>query len=301
MKIFYLIQNFRCVKLVVDQCCRSIMSRQYYKTQSKRISTSFFAGKEKNFKLIIKEAQVNFDTRGYWAPTRRQFSKKLKAIQKQQKINRRKALVVILDYLDEILKNSEPAVMNIARQTSKDLKQVRVSVAGNNYQALVAFALMENVLVGNLPNLHIIVKPKQHPIIKQYGIIKVGEQTQKPDIDILIHSDKPKSPLVICSCKTSLRERAGQTYRWKLLLDLATANPKHLKKYPDCPINRLNIQYNQDRKVYVVLITADFYNEARQPQQKGMFEFFDGVFLSKQSKSEVNSLREIIKWLNKIY
>jgi len=255
-----------------------------------------------DFKFLIRDAMSSFDSRNYWSPTRRQFYKKLKQIEQEQKVTREKALIIILDYLDEILKNSENAVMRLARKTGKDLKQIRVSVAGNNYQALIAYALMENVLVGNLPNLHIIVKPKQHPIIKKYGIIKVGGETQKPDMDILICSDKPKSPLVICSCKTSLRERAGQTYRWKLLLYLATANPKHLQKYPDCPINKLNIQYKKDRTVHVAMITADFYDEANQPQQRGMFKFFDGVFLSKQKKiTGLDKLSAIIKWLNKIY
>ncbi|MFH1713492.1 MAG: BsaWI family type II restriction enzyme [Candidatus Jacksonbacteria bacterium] len=250
---------------------------------------------------MIKKAKDSLKTRHYWEPTRKQFYKKLKEIEKKHKISRQKALIIILDYLDEVLKASENAVMRVARKTGKDLKQVRVSVAGNNYQALVAFALMENVLASNLSRLHIIVKPKQHPIIKEYGIIKIGGETQKPDMDILIYSDKPKSPLVICSCKTSLRERAGQTYRWKLLLDLATANPQHLKKYPDCPINRLNIQYKKDREVFVIMVTADFYDETNQPQQMGMFKFFDGVFVSKQTKTRIKKLSEIIEWLNKLY
>ncbi|MFH1392505.1 MAG: BsaWI family type II restriction enzyme [bacterium] len=269
-----------------------------YKIQEEKLIT----GTKENFKYIIKDAMAAFDSRIYWTPTRKEFYKKLEQIQKEQKITRKKALILILDYLDEILKNSEKAVMRLARKTSKDLKQVRVSVAGNNYQALVAHALMENVLAGNLPDLHIVVKPKQHPIIKEYGIIKVGGENQKPDMDVLIYSNKPKSALVICSCKTSLRERAGQTYRWKLLLYLATANPKHLEKYPECPINKLDIKYKKDRKIYVAMITADFYNEANQPQQKGMFQFFDGAFLSKKEKIKgLKNLSEIIEWLNKIY
>jgi len=249
----------------------------------------------------LKKAKAGFNSRKYWLPTRRQFYKKLQEIEKQQKISRKQALIVILDYLDEVLKHSEKGVMHMARKTGKDLKQIRVSVAGNNYQALVAYALIENVLSGNLPALHIVVKPKKHSIIKKYGVIQVGNEAQKPDMDILIYSDKPTSPLVICSCKTSLRERAGQTYRWKLLLDLATANPQHLKKYPDCPINQFDIKYKKDRKVYVVMITADFYNEISQPQQRGMSQFFDKLFLSKQTNSQVQKLSNIINWLYKIY
>lgn len=268
------------------------------KPQKERLVTET----KESFKYVIKDAMTAFGSRIYWTPTKKEFYKKLEQIQKEQKSTRKKALILILDYLDEILKNSEKAIMRLAKKTSKDLKQVRVSVAGNNYQALIAYALMENVLAGNLPDLHIVVKPKQHPMIKEYGIIKVGGESQKPDMDILIYSDKPKSALVICSCKTSLRERAGQTYRWKLLLSLATASPKHLEKYPDCPINKLHIQYKKDRKIYVAMITADFYDEADQPQQKGMFQFFDGVFLSKKKKiKKLKNLSEIIAWLKKIY
>jgi len=87
-----------------------------------------------------------------------------------------------------------------------------------------------------------------------------------------------------------------------LLLYLATANQKHLEKHPECPINKLDIQYKKDRKIYVAMITADFYNEANRPQQKGMFQFFDGVFLSKKAKiKDLKNLSEIIEWLNEIY
>lgn len=273
------------------------MSKEY-KTQQEQIFTDDV---DHNFKFVVKEAQAGFDSRIYWEPTRLQFNKKLKEIQKSQKVSKKKALVLILDSLDEILKDSQKGVMRLVRQRKKDEQQARKSVAGNNYQALVAYALRENVLVDNLPLLHIMVKPKEHPIIEEYGVIKVGIETQKPDMDILIYSDKPKSPLVICSCKTSLRERAGQTYRWKLLLDLATADPEHLKKYPNCPINKLNIQYKKDRKVYVALITADFYGEAKSPQQRGMFEFFDNAFVSKKSAGNLRNLSGIINWLSRLY
>jgi len=80
----------------------------------------------------LKKVQTGFNSRGYWLPTRRQFYKKLQEIEKQQKISRKQALVLILDYLDEILKCSEKAITRLARKTGKDLRQVRVAVAGNN-------------------------------------------------------------------------------------------------------------------------------------------------------------------------
>jgi len=68
-------------------------------------------------------------------------------------------------------------------------------------------------------------KPKRHPLIEKYATIKVGDDFQKPDIDLMIYnnSEPERHPVIIYSIKTSLRERAGQTYRWKLLMDIVSS------------------------------------------------------------------------------
>jgi type II restriction enzyme len=247
----------------------------------------------------------SIQSRTYWYPTLKSFNKKLNEIMLSEHLHKNEALREILNHLDEILLNSEPDVMKIINKRKKDVKQTRVSVAGNNFQALIAHSFMANVLARNLPPLNIVLKPKDHAIVHNYATIKINEETQKPDMDILIYQEKPKTPIIICSCKTSLRERAGQTYRWKLLVDLATADPKHLKKYPDCPINKYKIDYQSDRKIYVLMITADLYNEVNQPQQKGMFMFFDKAFISnnKGGKLPINvqPLSKIVEYLQSIY
>lgn len=257
-----------------------------------------------DFKDAVREAIKSIHSRKYWSPTRKVFDKQLEKIVRTKGIPRKTANLIILDYLTDILKKSEPQVMGLIEQSGKDVRQSRVSVAGNNFQALVAHSLLTNVLAGNLPKLKIALKQKKHPLVEKYCVIKVGGEKQKPDMDVLIYSERKNSPLVICSCKTSLRERAGQTYRWKLLMDLAITSPKHLRENPDCPINKYNIEYKSDRKVYVVMITADLYKEALQPQQRGMFAFFDSSFITdKREKFPPNVLpmSKIIQFLNKVY
>lgn len=253
----------------------------------------------------IRDSMEGMLSRKYWEPTLNSFNGQLREIMAKKGLTKKDALIVILDYLAEVLGDSEPEVMKIIKERKKDIKQTRVSVAGNNFQALVAHSLMENVLVKNLPPINVVLKPKKHPIIQKYATIKIGGETQKPDMDILIYQNKPNTPLVVCSCKTSLRERAGQTYKWKLLVDLATADPEHLKEHPECPINKYQIEYQSDRKIYVTMITADLYNEVEQPQQRGMFAFFDKSFVADKGRQKfpahVQPMSKIIPYLKSIY
>ncbi|MBM4402169.1 MAG: hypothetical protein FJ044_02895 [Candidatus Cloacimonetes bacterium] len=255
--------------------------------------------------FAIRDSMDAMLSRKYWEPTLKSFNKKLREIMTKRKCTKKDALIVILDYLAEVLEGSEPEVMKIIRKRKKNIKQARVSVAGNNFQALVAHCLMENVLAKNLSPIHIVLKPKRHPMIQKYATIKIGGESQKPDLDILVYQDKPSTPLIVCSCKTSLRERAGQTYKWKLLVDLATADPRHLKEHPECPINKYQIEYQSDRKIYVTMITADLYNEVSQPQQRGMFVFFDKSFVADKGRQKfpahVQPMSKIISYLNSIY
>ena len=86
--------------------------------------------------------------------------------------------------------------------------------------------------------------------------ITVDGETQKPDCDLIIYSLKENQDLkkcIILSLKTSLRERAGQTYKWKLLMEIATTENSIKKKY--------NISYNPDEMPIVCFATVNFYNE----------------------------------------
>jgi type II restriction enzyme len=165
-----------------------------------------------------------------------------------------------------------------------------------------------NVIRGNLPPLYVVLKPKNHSIVERYVTISVGEEVQKPDMDILVYSDELENPIVIYSCKTSLRERAGQTYRWKLLLELATCSCPHIidktgHHNPDCPINKYEIRHLPERVVKVGFITTNFYKEIDNPQQRGMYVFFDYVYLASNRKVQrpVMNFSYIVPNLKSLY
>lgn len=183
-----------------------------------------------------------------------------------------------------------------------DSGQSSVSVAGHNFQALVGYCLEINRLVRNLPeDIKIELRPSRHRIVRKYATIEVGGgEAQRPDVDILISMEPETAPIMICNCKTSLRERAGQTYRWKLLMDMAMCRCEHDLS---CPMNKYNLKYEPGREILVTLITGDFYDERHSAQQRGMFTFFDNVFVSQtiEEFANVQRLSKIVTTLNKIY
>lgn len=109
----------------------------------------------------------------------------------------------------------------------------------------------------------------------------MGEETQKPDVDLMIYRLDSKQNLASClilSLKTSLRERAGQTYKWKLLMEIANTESSIKEKY--------NISYNPPIQPLVCFATVNFYNEINNPQHRGMFKFFDCAFIGKNIQTE---------------
>ena len=196
----------------------------------------------------------------------------------------------------------------IRRGEIKNKEQTLKSVAGHNFQGIVSYTLICNVLVSNLPELVIALRPKQSKKygkkLEKYTKIYVGNEAQKPDVDIMIYDPTNNdSPVIIYSCKTSLRERAGQTYKWKIMYDLATTNCEYIKQNPNCPINRHKLKFEGNRLVNVGFITADFYDELNNPQLRGMLSFFDYNYVSKPNPPNdlIKKLSEIIGDLNTIF
>lgn len=219
-------------------------------------------------------------------PTLRVYESYLKRF-KEELGSERKAAVKVLDYLTEIMKESQPLVEKLIEERKRKGKiknpdQARKTIAGNNFQGLVLYSLIKNVELLNLPDNLILLKTKNHELVKKHATIKVSGELQKPDLDLIVFSTSPEKPIVIFSCKTSLRERAGQTYRWKLLIDIAKNCPTLKKKYL--------IEYPSEREVKVGLITADFYDELQNPQQRGMITFFDFAYATKPSSTRPFSL-----------
>ncbi len=257
------------------------------------------------FSEIKKQVHKLENNYKYFKPTIKEYNKEINKIIKNNSITRKKAAKIIMDNLTNIFKNSEDGVEEIIKEKKKnyeikDEDQARKAVAGKNYERLIAYSLLVNILLKNVDNkIYIKWNTSNDKLLKKYAAINIKGNSQKPDSDLLIYAKS--KPIINISCKTSLRERAGQTYKWKLLYDIATSKCNN----PKCITNKYDITYKKDRNIKLFFVTADLYDESQAPQQKGMFNFFDKAFttnkkLSKKTKS-LNPFSQIINSLNYIY
>lgn len=183
------------------------------------------------------------------------------------------------------------------------ITQARKSAAGNIFQQMFAYALAKNVVEGNI-TVNVIITTSVTNIIEQYAAIRVGEDIQKPDSDVIVYSEDIKnSPIMNFSCKTSCRERAGQTYKWKLLCDLATCRCDHKIGNNNCPATKYKLEYSPIRDIKTCFVTTDFYNELTNPQICAMFNFFDYSYIAKTMTPAANikSLEYVIDDINAIF
>lgn len=215
--------------------------------------------------------------------------------------------IEVLSHLHDIMINAKPLVENLIQQRINvgeinNADQARKSIAGNLLQQFVAYNLAQNVVDGIITKPVIVTMSVQH-IINQYAAISVGNEIQKPDSDIIVYSNSPSTPILNISCKTSCRERAGQTYKWKLLCDLATCNCVYKNGNPNCPSTRYNLNYTPTKAIKMCFVTADFYDELIQPQISGMFSFFDCSYVAKPVSSNYNvlPLHNIVQYINSIF
>ena len=206
------------------------------------------------------------------------------------------------DYLTAMMRGAEGPIEKlingrVAAGDISDPSQARKVLAGNGFQALVLLALTE-LQTANLvpPTVRFTLKPKQSETIKKFAAIYSGNETLSPDLDLMASADSVDT-VCIYSIKTSLRERAGQTQRWKLLFDIATApdSDSIRKKY--------DIRYDGGRDFRMNLITSNFYNEITSPQQRGLLRFFDRVYLTKPGayNAPVMNFSQVAKDLKKLY
>ena len=141
---------------------------------------------------------------------------------------------------------------------------------------------MKNKEFGNIrEDIFITSQLSKIPSFKEVSVINVDGEIQKPDCDLVIYSKNSDDTLKKCmilSLKTSLRERAGQTYKWKLLMEIATSDNSIKEKY--------NIDYSHEKMPLVAFATVNFYNEINNPQHRGMFKFFDKSFIAKNVNAD---------------
>lgn len=208
-------------------------------------------------------------------------------------------LKYVLDYLHEIILASKDDVEVIIQQRVadgliKDASQSRKSIVGSIFPYCVMYVflnLKNQDVVGN--NLYI-TSNKNTALLEKMVTVYIDGETQKPDMDLVIYSEKLDKTLhkcMIISLKTSLRERAGQTYRWKLLLEIATTENTIKDKY--------NISYDSKEMPIICFATINFYDEINSPQHRGMLKFFDNSFIGKPVDSEfISRLSALIDYAN---
>jgi len=188
----------------------------------------------------------------------------------------------VFDELYEILNEAKSFVDGYLAERKKkgeiaDEKQAIKSIAGNSFSHALVYIFLKNKDLGNVrSDIFITSQKSKVPSFDEFSVINVDGETQKPDCDLIVYSlneDQTLKKCMILSLKTSLRERAGQTYKWKLLLEIATSDNAIREKY--------NISYNPKVVPIICFATVNFYNEINQPQHRGMFKFFDQSFIAK--------------------
>ncbi len=181
----------------------------------------------------------------------------------------------------EVLLNSKDDVkflvnQRIKRGEIKNIDQAMKSIAGNAFSNIIVYIFLKNKIQGYIkPNIFITSRKKRIKNFNKITAIQVGDQIQKPDIDLVIYNQNfdKSTKFIILSLKTSMRERAGQTYKWKLLEIATTENP--IK-------DKYNIFYSNSEIPYICFATVNFYNEIYQPQHRGILKFFDKSFIAKE-------------------
>lgn len=208
----------------------------------------------------------------------------------------------VFDRLYNYLENNKDTVKELTQKRVKEGKiknseQAIKSIAGGAFSNLIIWVFLKNKENNYIKeNIFITSNIRRIKEWQKLFLIKVGEETQKPDVDLVIYSLNSNNDLnkcLILSLKTSLRERAGQTYKWKLLMEIAKEESKLKDKY--------DTSYNPPVLPLVCFATVNFYNEINNPQNRGMFKFLDCAFIGKNIKTKdfIKPLSYIIEYVNK--
>ncbi len=251
---------------------------------------------------LFSSVQLNPSNRHELASIRQRYYM-LPMLQLYQSTVEQVGLPCAVDHLNDIMRQGQNMVetLLVARKEAgeiRDVAQARKSVAGNAFQALV-FCALASLQAAKLIPAHLIFTLKTQNNSRLGGsVIHVGPEKIKPDVDLLIYSEADvNAPICIYSLKTSLRERAGQTHRWKVLLDIVTAENCHSIK------QKYDLKYDGSTNFLMAMITTNFYDEIMNPQQKGLLRFFDYVYLTKPGDFAAPVMRfsRIVRDLEAIY
>jgi type II restriction enzyme len=219
----------------------------------------------------------------------------------KSKLKPKDAYKSVFDDLCEILNEAKTFVDGYLTDRKKkgeitDEKQAIKSIAGNSFSQALIFIFLKNKELENIrDDIFITSQTSKVPSFDKISVIDVDGETQKPDCDLVIYSlneDQTLKKCMILSLKTSLRERASQTYKWKLLMEIATSDNVIREKY--------NISYSPKILPKICFATVNFYDEINQPQHRGMFKFFDQSFIAKHIKADfIARLSSLPDYVNK--
>jgi len=214
-------------------------------------------------------------------------------------INKKLLWKKMFDEIHTIMVESKKDVdkLLVKREKAGEIKskdQARKSIAGAVFSNTIMYIFIKNKELGAISkDIFITSKYKNLKGFEKISTIHVDKETQKPDCDLVIYKLKENEQLdkcMIVSLKTSLRERAGQTYKWKLLMEIASSENAIKNKY--------NIKYNPEQFPLIVFATVNFYNEINNPQHRGMFKFFDKSFIAKNIDADfISRMSTIVDYL----
>ncbi len=209
-----------------------------------------------------------------------------------------------LENLHQVISSAHQDVLSLLKKRKEDgiiknISQASKSVVGKIFEYSIIYSFYKLKKLGFIKsNIFITSKRKSKSAknLEKLMTINVGGEIQKPDADLFFYTLDDSTNVnnfVIVSLKTSLRERAGQTYRWKLLMEIASCENAVRKKY--------NLNYQQKIVPKVCFATINFYNEIKQPQHKGMLQFFDKSFIGKPlDENFISRLSTLPNFLNEV-
>jgi type II restriction enzyme len=178
------------------------------------------------------------------------------------------------DCLHDIILDANTEVQKILERRKldgliADIKQASKAVVGNIFPYSLIYIFLKNKEIKNIDR-HIYITNKKSSIrgFDEISTIQLGDgERQKPDCDLIIYSygknleeDKCRGTTniqesypkcIILSLKTSLRERAAQTYKWKLLLEIASDSGSKIRE-------KYGITYNISEIPLIRFVTINF-------------------------------------------
>lgn len=244
---------------------------------------------------VEEDKLQELESKYYMVPILVKFKETITRLSEQ--MDTKQAWILIWDELHNIMVDSKSEVDVLLEERKskgiiRDVAQARKTIAGSGFSNLFVYTFLKNKSIGNIGQHIFITDKTKNTLFSSIITVEVDGETQKPDMDLIIYSEQNKSisKCMIFSLKTSLRERAGQTYRWKLLMEIAQTEGPLRDKY--------GIRYAPTIQPLVCFATINFYNEIHQPQHRGMFKFFDKSFIAKSEGSElVSPLSRLITFL----